>query len=120
MKNPVTILAVFLLYLPLCSFAGVSDFTTGNLETMILKRSSKFTDISFKVEVINKGESANTYVKIKALDQRGFELIGTTINEIIQAGETRSLTKTRLVDNAILDKVDKWEVAVIDAFPVSK
>jgi len=81
-----------------------------NLDLRLVEKSkySDFYTVSFKFDVSNPGRSGQVWFKVTLLDSRGFEMESFLIMEFFGAGQTKTVTKSRITNRTF----DKWRVDV--------
>lgn len=110
--------ALLIILLAQTTYATSSDITTKSVETSVIERLAGYTKISVKLETMNYGNPVKVYIKVKALDFSGHEVDSITLAATMQKYDSRKLTGTAMVRDAVASKINRWEVDSINAYTV--
>lgn len=116
MKTFITACAI-MLSLAVQAFAGTGDIQTEGIKTSTVQEMAGYTTISIKLKTSNRGEASKVFIKYRARDFGGYELSSGILNGTLQKHETKDLTSTIMLTNEVYNRVHKWEVKQIDAYP---
>lgn len=100
------------------AFAASSDILAKDIQTRVIQNSGGYTTVSIKLEAMNYADPAKVYIKYRALDFSGYELVSGTVADTFQKYDTKYLTGTEMIKNDVYNRINKWEVKQIDAYPV--
>lgn len=117
MKQLTTILAALFVFSS-TAFAASSDILAKDIQTRVIQNMGGYTKVSIKMEVMNYAEPAKVFIKYRALDFSGYELTSGMVNDTFQKYDTKYLTSTEMIKNEVYNRINKWEVKQIDAYPV--
>lgn len=117
MKHFINILAA-LSILTSTAFAASSDILAKDIQTRVIQNIGGYTKVSIRMEVMNYADPAKVFIKYRGLDFSGYELTSGMVHDTFQKYDTKYLTSTEMIKNDVYNKINKWEVKQIDAYPV--
>ena len=112
-------IATLLLFLTITStaLAASNDILAKNIQTNVVQKSSAYTTVSIRLEAMNYAEPAKVYIRYRALDFSGYELTSGLVSDSFQKYDSKVLTDTTLVRNDVYNRIHKWEIGQISAYP---
>lgn len=99
------------------AFAAAGDISAKNIETRVVQSLYDYKKVSVRMEVMNYAEPVKIFIKYRALDFSGYELASGTFVDTLQKFDTKYLTETTMIENGVYNKIHKWEIGEIDAYP---
>lgn len=92
------------------------DIKVSSVKTIELERAYNYVTYSIKVDIDNKGEHGEVFVRLIGRNREGYEIHSLYLSGIIERHGSRTLTSTTMLTFQQAMDVRTWEVASVNKY----